>query len=263
MRGLITLLAVVVFGTAIARAATITLYSSPILDVVIDNDVEISSPYGNLGQVRLLIAGKQGFEPAGFDGVMRDGVINGATGITGTDLLMPGYESRFLTDPADLLIVDPVLLSGYVPDPYALTGLFAISEPSAISPTWYLAEITAAAGTIVTLDFTIGEAGGDRTEYVGVSFDAPGEIIGPLQGDCDGDGDVDLDDFVILKTNFGTGTTHAEGDCDGDGDVDLDDFVVLKNEFGMAAAALPEPSMIALMTVAGMLLRGRRSKGSK
>ncbi|MFW6154854.1 MAG: hypothetical protein ACOC95_06515 [Planctomycetota bacterium] len=53
-----------------------------------------------------------------------------------------------------------------------------------------------------------------------------------LQADFDGDGDVDLDDFVILKTNFGVGTTHAEGDADGDGDVDLDDFVILKNEFG-------------------------------
>ncbi len=53
-------------------------------------------------------------------------------------------------------------------------------------------------------------------------------------GDADGDGDVDLDDFVILKNNFGTaaGATCAEGDFDGDGDVDLDDFVLLKNNFG-------------------------------
>jgi hypothetical protein len=52
------------------------------------------------------------------------------------------------------------------------------------------------------------------------------------QADFDGDGDVDLDDFVILKSNFGTGTTKAQGDADGDGDVDLDDFVILKQEFG-------------------------------
>ncbi|MFW6155630.1 MAG: hypothetical protein ACOC95_10485 [Planctomycetota bacterium] len=55
-----------------------------------------------------------------------------------------------------------------------------------------------------------------------------------LPGDADGDDDVDLDDFVLLKSNFGTasGATAAEGDFDGDGDVDLDDFVILKSNFG-------------------------------
>jgi len=257
MRGLIALVAVVLFGAATARAEIVFLHITPVFDVVIDNDVEILSPYGDLGQVRLLIYGKDGFHPAGFDGVMRDGVINGATGITGTDLFTPGYESRFLDDPADLLVVDPALLPGYVPDPDALTGLFAISEPSAISSLWHLAEITAAAGTTVTLDFTIGEAGGDRTEYVDVSFEVPGEISVAQPGDCDGDGDVDLDDFIVLKINFGTAST--QGDCDGDGDVDLDDFVILKSNFGLAAGALPEPSTLALLALGSMLGRRRRA----
>ena len=58
----------------------------------------------------------------------------------------------------------------------------------------------------------------------------------PRPGDADMDGDVDLDDFVILKQNFATGTTWDEGDFDLDGDVDLDDFVILKKNFGTAAA---------------------------
>ena len=67
----------------------------------------------------------------------------------------------------------------------------------------------------------------------GIFDDITWTPLGPtLQADFDGDGDVDLDDFVILKQNFGIGTTHAEGDADGNGAVDLDDFVILKQEFG-------------------------------
>jgi len=58
----------------------------------------------------------------------------------------------------------------------------------------------------------------------------------PCRADFDGDCDVDLDDFVILKSHFGTGTTHAQGDADGDLDVDLDDFVILKQEFGVCGS---------------------------
>jgi hypothetical protein len=55
----------------------------------------------------------------------------------------------------------------------------------------------------------------------------------PLAGDADGDGDVDLDDFVILKSSFGADPlTDGRADFDDDGDVDLDDFVILKNNFG-------------------------------
>ena len=54
-----------------------------------------------------------------------------------------------------------------------------------------------------------------------------------IPGDADRDGDVDTDDFAILKRNFGTPTraTRAMGDFDGDGDVDLDDFALLKLNF--------------------------------
>ncbi|NLF32189.1 MAG: right-handed parallel beta-helix repeat-containing protein [Planctomycetes bacterium] len=75
-----------------------------------------------------------------------------------------------------------------------------------------------------------------RVHYDNIRVDVLAKAAGPAQpGDCDGDGDVDLDDFVIVKQNFGrsgVGAGAAEGDLDGDGDVDLDDFVVLKQHFG-------------------------------
>jgi len=59
---------------------------------------------------------------------------------------------------------------------------------------------------------------------------------GTYFGDADLDGDVDLDDFAILKINFGVGSGWAQGDFDVDGDVDLDDFAILKTNFGASAA---------------------------
>ena len=55
-------------------------------------------------------------------------------------------------------------------------------------------------------------------------------------GDADCDGDVDLDDFIILKINFGQAGRWTQGDFTGDGIIDLDDFVELKTNFGTATA---------------------------
>ncbi len=55
-----------------------------------------------------------------------------------------------------------------------------------------------------------------------------------VDGDVDGDGDVDFDDYLLLQNNFGTtsGATRENGDLDGDGDVDFDDFLILQRNFG-------------------------------
>ncbi len=61
------------------------------------------------------------------------------------------------------------------------------------------------------------------------------KILSRWPGDADGDSDVDLDDFALLKQHFGTGSgaTWEDGDFDKDGDVDLDDFALLKQNFGV------------------------------
>lgn len=63
----------------------------------------------------------------------------------------------------------------------------------------------------------------------------------PVPGDINGDGAVDLQDFGILKANFGSGTTRSEGDFDGDGQVDLFDFGILKENFAKQGPP-PPPS---------------------
>ena len=72
-----------------------------------------------------------------------------------------------------------------------------------------------------------------------------------LEGDADGDADIDLDDLNAVRNNFG-GIALGGGDTDNDGDVDLDDLNAVRNGFGAgplpvtASAAVPEPSSLAL-----------------
>ena len=81
-------------------------------------------------------------------------------------------------------------------------------------------------------------------------------------GDANGDGSVDLQDFGLLKANFGTtgGATWAMGDFNGDGNVDLQDFGLLKANFGTGGAAVPEPATLSLIAIAGIGLLRRKRK---
>jgi len=83
---------------------------------------------------------------------------------------------------------------------------------------------------------TAGFVGQDRFTYRAVdAFFESDETevliqVTAVPGDADGDGDVDLADFGLLKQHFGT--TSSEGDFNGDGKVDLADFGILKAHFG-------------------------------
>jgi len=82
-------------------------------------------------------------------------------------------------------------------------------------------------------------------------------FLGSVFGDADLDGDVDLDDFVLLKSNWGASdATWAQASFDGDGDVDLDDFSILKANFGRTT--VPEPAAISLLALGGLALRRRK-----
>lgn len=102
--------------------------------------------------------------------------------------------------------------------------------------------------------------GYDRTFLVGLS---PSLLIGP--GDVDGDGDTDLADYAIIKTNFflATGATRSQGDLTGDGRVLLDDFALWKNNAAPSLVALvtvPEPGTLALVATVGAMGCLRRRK---
>jgi hypothetical protein len=128
------------------------------------------------------------------------------------------------------------------------------------------------------LDFVLPEAGTYFARVRGAfdtlqlySLVADTELLGALlAGDADGDGDVDLADFTILRNNFGleAGATFATGDFDGNGMVDLADFTILRNNFGADtgadvldawyAAVVPEPTTATLLALGGLTLLRRR-----
>jgi len=88
----------------------------------------------------------------------------------------------------------------------------------------------------------------------------PFKVIPSIPGDADTDGDIDLDDFDTLTSNFGqnAGMTWFDGDFDLDGDVDFDDFARLALHFGESAdIANPTPATGALLiaSLIGVLRR--------
>jgi hypothetical protein len=98
------------------------------------------------------------------------------------------------------------------------------------------------------------------------------QIVKPtLPGDVNRDGQVNLTDFHIIRSNlFKTGQSRAQGDLVGDGIVNFADYREWKNNVpaGMAAGAdlsgaIPEPGAALMLTVFGSLValvsrRGQR-----
>jgi len=96
-------------------------------------------------------------------------------------------------------------------------------------------------------------------------------VIGMLDGDTDVDWDVDAVDLANFAEVFGgDGDWHT--DFNGDGRVDLEDFCLMRANFGAGvgpapgndlAAATPEPATFTLLTIGGLAVLRRRSRGRR
>jgi hypothetical protein len=127
----------------------------------------------------------------------------------------------------------------------------AVTTPTAIPTSTHLSGV---------LDLDVD---GRKLFLNAVNYMAATTIVKP--GDVDGDGDVDVADFNVIKTNFRTTVTlRNQGDLTGDGFVDLADFRLWKDNdplFGAAAAGgVPEPTGLALAWIgaAAALVKRRR-----
>ena len=88
------------------------------------------------------------------------------------------------------------------------------------------------------------------------------ELVPPILGDANQDGAVDLQDFGLLKANFGmtSGAVWGQGDFNGDGAIDLQDFGLLKANFGTGGAIIPEPATLSLLALGGLALIRKNSR---
>ena len=127
-------------------------------------------------------------------------------------------------------------------------------------------------GSTVGIPFTAVEASGWQVVPVPgrntvanlVDNFISGHPLLATQGDFDGDGDIDGNDFLIWQNNFPTtdGTAISfSGDATGDGKVDGDDFLIWQNSFPYPAALAktPEPASLGLVALGGLLMLRRRA----
>jgi hypothetical protein len=79
-------------------------------------------------------------------------------------------------------------------------------------------------------------------------------------GDYDGNGIVDASDYHTWKDNYGT--TLAAADGNGDGAVNSADYTIWRNNLGETVGSgtesVPEPGILGLFAVAGVILACRR-----
>jgi Subtilase family len=85
-------------------------------------------------------------------------------------------------------------------------------------------------------------------------------------GDYDGNGIVQPADYTVWKNAFGTANSAVDGN--GNGIVDAADYTIWRDHLGQmvsgsgSTATVPEPSSVALLSIAGVLMFARRQMAS-
>ena len=144
-------------------------------------------------------------------------------------------------------------------------GFLGFAVPSGDDYLFGWARIDVAENASFTImDYAL-ETTPNRVIWIGGPLDeANSEMIPSLAADLDGDGEVGVEDFLLLSRNFGV-PDPTSGDIDGNGEVDVRDFLVLSREFGALehSVVVPEPRTTWMLLLATILFLRRRHPRQK
>ena len=214
--------------------------------------------------------------------------IAGLTVNSGTALLRAGSGTSRVTsltiptggaEPRRLDITDNALVIDYASGgPSPIANVRALVSSGFAGGSWNGNGIVSSNGTTNTHAVGYAEASALQTvpPVFGTVDSTAVLLLLTRFGDANLDGQVNLQDFNRLASNFGaSGAFWHQGDFNYDGNVNLQDFNRLASNFGQSAAgpqvtpqdwaklaaAIPEPAMgmVAVLAVVALLPRRRRS----
>jgi hypothetical protein len=208
----------------------------PILSAIGGNGVlTTGNGRGTLEHLAVAVDAASPDRSSGVYEIYVDNVVNVGAGAGGVDFLIEDFEGLTLGQEA---LFQEATFSGttaanLLPLPASSEVSAAFGNPGqAQQLRFFFRDTTAARWTRITTGGVLNTPSPIVDLTRPIRLDLLVREVGGIPGDVDGDGDVDLDDLLLVLGSFGNPGPGSPGDADGDGDTDLDDLLLVLGNFG-------------------------------
>jgi hypothetical protein len=170
-----------------------------------------------------------------------------------------------------LMILDA---DGYVANASVRLPVFTYDSDSTVDLTGFANDFANFDATGLDETWTVGDLSltDDEEGLIYLTGLSGGTLIGAVPGDANGDQIVDDADLTLFDAQLGFRGAGQSCDFDNDGDVDVDDFQIMKDNWGydgtgggaplQLGTETPEPATMSVLAIGGLLVLRRRRKGS-